>query len=117
MLRKQLAIIGSWTFSTAVQADYARFVAAQNIAVDRLFTHRWRLDQAEQAYAVFDRQTAGKGVFVMAGWLRFVGRFGRCRLRSITSKPVSAPPAFDTFPVPASRLDCGRAIPCEMTLR
>jgi threonine dehydrogenase-like Zn-dependent dehydrogenase len=66
MLRKQLTIIGSWTFSTSVQADCARFVAEQNIAVDRLFTHRWRLDQAEEAYAVFDQQTAGKGVFVMA---------------------------------------------------
>jgi threonine dehydrogenase-like Zn-dependent dehydrogenase len=65
MLRKQLTIIGSWTFSTSVQADCARFVAEQNIAVDRLFTHRWRLDQAEEAYQVFDRQTAGKGVFVM----------------------------------------------------
>jgi threonine dehydrogenase-like Zn-dependent dehydrogenase len=65
MLRKQLTIIGSWTFSTAVQADCARFVAEQNIAVDRLFTHRWQLDQAEEAYRVFDRQTAGKGVFVM----------------------------------------------------
>jgi len=42
-----------------------RFVAEQNIAVDRLFTQRWRLDQAEAAYAVFDQQTAGKGVFVM----------------------------------------------------
>jgi threonine dehydrogenase-like Zn-dependent dehydrogenase len=66
MLRKQLTIIGSWTFSTSVQADCARFVAEHNIAVDRLFTHRWRLDQAEEAYAVFDQQTAGKGVFVMA---------------------------------------------------
>jgi threonine dehydrogenase-like Zn-dependent dehydrogenase len=65
MLRKQLTIIGSWTFSTSVQADCARFVAEQNIAVDRLFTHRWRLDQAEEAYAVFDQQTAGKGVFLM----------------------------------------------------
>jgi threonine dehydrogenase-like Zn-dependent dehydrogenase len=42
-----------------------RFVAEQNIAVDRLFTHRWRLDHAEEGYAVFDQQTAGKGVFLM----------------------------------------------------
>jgi threonine dehydrogenase-like Zn-dependent dehydrogenase len=65
MLRKQLTIIGSWTFSTSVQADCARFVADQKIAVDRLFTHRWKLDQAEQAYQVFDQQTEGKGVFLM----------------------------------------------------
>ena len=65
MLRKQLTIIGSWTFSTSVQADCARFVAEQNIAVDRLFTHRWRLDQAEEAYTLFDKQADGKGVFLI----------------------------------------------------
>jgi threonine dehydrogenase-like Zn-dependent dehydrogenase len=65
MLRKQLTIIGSWTFSTSIQADCARFVADRKIAVDHLFTHRWRLGQAEEAYRLFDRQTEGKGVFLM----------------------------------------------------
>jgi threonine dehydrogenase-like Zn-dependent dehydrogenase len=65
MLRKQLTIIGSWTFSTVVQADCARFVVDRKIAVDRLFTHRWQLAQAEEAYRLFDRQTSGKGVFLM----------------------------------------------------
>jgi threonine dehydrogenase-like Zn-dependent dehydrogenase len=32
--------------------------------VDDLFTHRWRLDQAEEAYEDFDRQSAGKAAFV-----------------------------------------------------
>jgi threonine dehydrogenase-like Zn-dependent dehydrogenase len=65
MLRKQLTIVGSWTFSTAVQAACARFIADRGIAVDRLFTHRWRLEQADEAYRLFDLQTAGKGVFLM----------------------------------------------------
>jgi threonine dehydrogenase-like Zn-dependent dehydrogenase len=30
------------------------------IAVEDLFTHRWRLKQAEDAYRVFDQQTAAK---------------------------------------------------------
>jgi threonine dehydrogenase-like Zn-dependent dehydrogenase len=64
MLRKQLTIIGSWTFSTSIQADCARFVADRKIDVDHLFTHRWQLAQAEEAYRLFDRQTEGKGVFV-----------------------------------------------------
>jgi threonine dehydrogenase-like Zn-dependent dehydrogenase len=63
LLRKQLTIIGSWTFSTVGQAECAQFVADRGIDVDRLFTHRWTLDQAEEAYRLFDRQTAGKGVF------------------------------------------------------
>jgi len=32
--------------------------------VERLFTHRYSLDQAEEAYRLFDRQTTGKGVFL-----------------------------------------------------
>jgi threonine dehydrogenase-like Zn-dependent dehydrogenase len=66
LLRKQLTIIGSWTFSTVGQSDCARFVAERKIVVDRLFTHRWQLTQADEAYRLFDRQTSGKGVFVMA---------------------------------------------------
>ena len=65
MLRKQLTVMGSWTFSTVVQAECARFVADRRIAVDRLFTHRWQLAQAEEAYRLFDTQTSGKGVFLM----------------------------------------------------
>ena len=48
MLRKQLTIIGSWTFSTVVQADCARFVADRKIDVEHLFTDRWKLAQAER---------------------------------------------------------------------
>jgi threonine dehydrogenase-like Zn-dependent dehydrogenase len=66
LLRKQLTIIGSWTFSKIGQADCASFVADRKIAVDHLFTHRWQLSQADDAYRLFDQQTSGKGVFVMA---------------------------------------------------
>ena len=64
LLRRQITLIGSWTFSTQGQADCAEFVADHNVAVDKLFTHRWRLDQAEEAYRVFDSQTTGKGVIM-----------------------------------------------------
>ena len=66
LLRRQVTLIGSWTFSTVGQAECARFIADRGIDVDRLFTHRWRLDQAEEAYRLFDSQTAGKGVFLPA---------------------------------------------------
>jgi threonine dehydrogenase-like Zn-dependent dehydrogenase len=65
MLRRQVTVIGSWTFSTVGQADCARFVADKQIDVDNLFTHRWSLDQAEVAYQLFDQQNTGKGVFLM----------------------------------------------------
>jgi threonine dehydrogenase-like Zn-dependent dehydrogenase len=65
MLRRQITLIASWTFSTVGQAECARFIVDRNIDVDQLFTHRWKLDQAEEAYRVFAAQNAGKGVFVM----------------------------------------------------
>ena len=62
ILRKQLTIIGSWTFSAMGQAECARFVVDNRIALEKIFSHRWQLDQAGEAYRVFDTQSTGKGV-------------------------------------------------------
>ena len=62
LLRKQLTLIGSWTFSAMGQAECARFVADNKIGLERVYTHRWKLDQAGEAYRVFDAQSSGKGV-------------------------------------------------------
>jgi len=62
LIRRQVTVIGSWTFSTVGQLECARFVAERGLDVDQLFSHRWTLDQAEEAYRVFDLQTAGKGL-------------------------------------------------------
>lgn len=64
MLRRQVTIIGSWTFSTVGQAACAQYVADRGIDIDKLFTHRWKLDQAVEAYTLFDKQTSGKGVII-----------------------------------------------------
>ncbi|KZD07947.1 zinc-dependent alcohol dehydrogenase family protein [Oceanibaculum pacificum] len=64
LLRRQVTLIGSWTFSTIGQADCARFIADRKIDVDHLFTHEWTLDRAVEAYQLFDSQTTGKGVFL-----------------------------------------------------
>ena len=65
LLRRQLTLVASWTFSNIIQAECARFCIERKVDVDRLFTHRWKLDQAEEAYKQFDRQSDGKGVFLM----------------------------------------------------
>jgi len=65
MLRRQVTLVASWTFSKVGQADCAEFIADRNIAADAIFTHRWKLEQAEEAYQLFDTQTTGKGVFLM----------------------------------------------------
>ena len=64
VIRKQLTIVGSWTVNSAKLADCIRFIADHGLEVDRLFTDRWTFDQAEEAYKSFDKQAAGKGVFV-----------------------------------------------------
>lgn len=47
------------------QRACADFVVARGLDLDRLFTDRWFLDQAQQASLAFDRSTGGKGVFVV----------------------------------------------------
>jgi len=63
MLRRQVTIIGSWTFSVSGQAECTQFIVDNDIDVDALFTDRYTLSQAEEAYSIFDRQQTGKGVF------------------------------------------------------
>jgi threonine dehydrogenase-like Zn-dependent dehydrogenase len=66
MIRRQLTIHASWTFSSAGQAECARFVADRRIPLERLLTHRFTLEQADEAYRLFDTQTTGKGFFAFA---------------------------------------------------
>ena len=66
MIRKQLTIVASWTFSAFGQAACADYVAERGIDVDHLFTQRYAsLDEADAAYKLFDTQTTGKGVFLL----------------------------------------------------
>jgi 2-desacetyl-2-hydroxyethyl bacteriochlorophyllide A dehydrogenase len=62
-LRKQVTITTSWAMSSVGQRECADFVIARGLDLDPLFTHRWTLADAAEAYAEFDRQAAGKGVF------------------------------------------------------
>ena len=65
LMRKQLTVIGSWTFSTVIQAECAQFIADRRLPIEKHFTHRFSLDQAVEAYQLFDTQSTGKGVFLM----------------------------------------------------
>ena len=62
LLRRQITLIGSWTFSAMGMAECARFIADAGLKLERIFTHRWKLEQADEAYRVFDQQSSGKGV-------------------------------------------------------
>jgi len=63
LLDRQLTVMTSYTLSIVAQQQCADFVVARGLALDRLFTHRWRLEQAEEAYRVFDTQATGKAAF------------------------------------------------------
>jgi threonine dehydrogenase-like Zn-dependent dehydrogenase len=65
MLRRQMTIIGHWTFSNMGQLDCAVFVAERGVQVDKIFTDRWSLSQATEAYKLFDQGVGGKGVFLL----------------------------------------------------
>jgi threonine dehydrogenase-like Zn-dependent dehydrogenase len=64
LLRRQVTLIGSWTFSVVGQAECARFIASRKLPLRQLLTHRFSLEDAEAAYRLFDTQTTGKGVFM-----------------------------------------------------
>ncbi|SAL06854.1 zinc-containing alcohol dehydrogenase superfamily protein [Caballeronia calidae] len=64
LIMRQVSAIGSLTFSTVIQREAALFAAAHHLDIDAIFSHRWALSQAREAYIVAGAQTAGKGVFV-----------------------------------------------------
>jgi threonine dehydrogenase-like Zn-dependent dehydrogenase len=64
LITNQKNLVGSLTFNKNLQDECAGFVAERGIDVDALFTHEFQLDQAVEAYALFEQRKIGKGVFV-----------------------------------------------------
>ena len=64
VIQMQKTVLGSVTFSKNMMDDCAQYVVQRGIDLDALFTHEFRLDQAEEAYALFRQQKIGKGVFL-----------------------------------------------------
>lgn len=63
LMVRQRTIIGHWTFSDTGLARCVRFVAEHGVDIDKQFSDRWRLEDADEAYKKFDLQTAGKAYF------------------------------------------------------
>lgn len=63
-LDRQINVMTSYSMSSVGQMECAAFCVERGLDLDRLFTDRWSLDEAEDAYARFDRQASGKGVFM-----------------------------------------------------
>jgi threonine dehydrogenase-like Zn-dependent dehydrogenase len=61
-INRQMTLVGSWMFPREGQAECAAFVADRIVDVEKLFTHRWKLEQAEEAGKLFDTQTTDTAV-------------------------------------------------------
>jgi threonine dehydrogenase-like Zn-dependent dehydrogenase len=64
LLRRQLTLIGSWTFSKHIQDECARFIASNGVKIEKLITDTFPLSDAAAAYAKFDKQRTGKGMII-----------------------------------------------------
>lgn len=65
IIHKQLTIYGSWTFSTVGLEECARFVVDRKVPLNAIITHRFGLDEADQAFRLFDQGKTGKCMFVL----------------------------------------------------
>ena len=66
IMHKQLTIHGSWTMSTIGLGEVARYVAERKLPLKKLITHHFRLEQAAEAYKIFESGQTGKVVFTWA---------------------------------------------------
>ena len=64
VIRKQLRIFGSQTFPTWMLAELADWVVKRKLPIDDLITHRFPIDQAQEAYTVFIKGQTGKTALV-----------------------------------------------------
>jgi threonine dehydrogenase-like Zn-dependent dehydrogenase len=63
VIHKHLAIYGSWTFTTWMLEEAANWIIDRKVPIDDLVTHRFPLEQAKEAYDVFQEGNTGKVVF------------------------------------------------------
>jgi len=60
LIHKQISLHGSWVTSLRHMADLLERLVRWNLHPERVVTHRFRLDQADEAYRIADGGTAGK---------------------------------------------------------
>jgi threonine dehydrogenase-like Zn-dependent dehydrogenase len=64
MIRKLLTVIGAWYFPLGEFPEIARFVVDNGVPVEKMITHRFTLDEAPEAFRMFDQRETEKAVFV-----------------------------------------------------
>jgi propanol-preferring alcohol dehydrogenase len=64
IIRKLLTVVGGWYFPLSAWSEICNFIVSNNLDVEALISHRFTLDQAEEAFAKFDRRETEKAVFI-----------------------------------------------------
>ena len=62
-----LTLHGSRTFTKRDLGDCMAFVIERDIPLSKLITHRWSIEDATEAFSVFDSQRAGKCMLALHG--------------------------------------------------
>ena len=66
IIDKQLTIRGNWTMSTFGLAELANYVVDHKVPLKKIITHHFRLEQAADAYKIFESGQTGKVVLTFA---------------------------------------------------
>lgn len=64
LIRKQITVIGSWYFPIHEYDEIASFIVRKGLPVEKLVTHKFKLEEAETAFRLFDERKTEKAVFV-----------------------------------------------------
>jgi threonine dehydrogenase-like Zn-dependent dehydrogenase len=64
LIRKLLTVVGGWYFPLGDWAEIVRFVQDHQIPVEKLISHEFSIEDAEEAFAAFDRRETEKAVFI-----------------------------------------------------
>jgi threonine dehydrogenase-like Zn-dependent dehydrogenase len=63
IIHRQLTIYGCWTFNPFLMAECARFAVERKVALGRVFSDTFTLEQAAEAFRRVEARQMGKGVF------------------------------------------------------
>jgi threonine dehydrogenase-like Zn-dependent dehydrogenase len=63
LIRKILTVIGAWYFASWEYPEIAAFIMGHELPVERIITHRFRLDEAGDAFRMFHARETEKAVF------------------------------------------------------
>jgi len=61
--RNRLRLAGNWIFKTNTAVEMLDFMARRHVHLDRMVTHRFPLEKAQEAFKLFDAGRTGKVIF------------------------------------------------------